>query len=74
MSEIARLLGGTSILLLVAALATWSNLFRTPILKPIRGRTRLSSARAELASQFLVAATGLSAIAAVLAVANWMFA
>ena len=40
MIELARLLGGISALLLVAALATWLNLFRGPILRPIDGRAR----------------------------------
>jgi hypothetical protein len=74
MLEAARLLGGISGIMLVAALATWLNLFRGPVLRPIDGRARLSNARIELGSQLLVGATGLSAVAAVLAVAGWIFA
>ena len=74
MIEIARLLGGVSALLLVAALATWLNLFHGPILRPISGRARLSDAQTQRGSQLLVIATGVSAVAAVLAVAGWIFA
>lgn len=74
MIEIARLLGGISAILLVAAFATWLNLFRGPILRPINGRARLSDAQTQRGSQLLVVATGVSAIAAVLAVAGWIFA
>lgn len=73
MLEVARLLGGISLVLLVGALATWLNLYRGPVLKPIDGRARFSDAQAALGSQLLVAATGLSAVAAVLAVAGWIF-
>jgi hypothetical protein len=72
MLEAARLLGGISVVLLVVAFATWLNLFSGPILRPIDGRARLSSARIELGSQLLLGAVGLSAVAAVLAVASWI--
>ena len=72
MIEIARLLGGISAILLVLALATWLNLFRGPILRPVSGRARLSDAQTQLGSQLLVIATGVSAVAAVLAVAGWI--
>lgn len=73
MLEVARFLIGISGVLLVAALVTWLNLFRGPVLRPIDGRARLSNAQAELGSQLLVVATGLSAVAAVLAVVGWIF-
>jgi hypothetical protein len=72
MIELARLLGGISALLLVAALATWLNLFRGPILRPIDGRARLSMAQTRRGSQYLGVATGVSAVAAVLAVAGFI--
>ena len=74
MIEIARLLGGISAILLVAALATWLNLFHGPILRPINGRARLSDAQTQRGSQLLVIATGVSAVAAILAVAGWILA
>jgi hypothetical protein len=72
MTELAYLLGGIAVILLVAALATWSNLFGGPILRPIDGRARLSGAQTERGSQLLVVATGVSAVAAVLAVGSWI--
>ena len=72
MIELARVLGGMSAVLLVAAFATWLNLFRGPILRPIDGRRRLSSGQVERGSQMLIVATGGSAVAAVLAIASWI--
>ena len=74
MIEIARLLGGVSAILLVAALATWLNLFHGPILRTINGRARLGDAQTRRGSQLLVISTGVSAVAAVLAVAGWILA
>lgn len=72
MLDLAQILSGASAALLVAALATWMNLFRGPVLRPIDGRARLSGAQRELGAGLLVLATGVSAIAAVLAIAGWI--
>ena len=71
MTEIARLLVGIAGILLAVAFATWLNPFRGPTLRPIDGRARLSDRRIELGSKLLVLATGISAVAAVLAVGGW---
>lgn len=74
MTELAGLLGGAAAVLLVAAFATWLNLFRGPMLRPIDGRARLSAGQTERGSKLLVVATGVSAVAAVLAVGGWIAA
>ena len=71
MVQFAQLLGAISAVLLLVALGTWLNLFRGPMLRPIDGRVRLSKPQVQLGSKLLVLATGLSAIAAVVAVAGW---
>lgn len=72
MTEFTYLLGGISAILLIAAFATWSNLFGGPILRPIDGRARLSGAQTERGSQYLVIATGVGAVAAILAIVSSM--
>ena len=72
MTELAYLLGAISVMLLVAALATWSNLFGGPILRPIDGRARLNGEQTERGSKLLVVATAVSAVAAVLAISGWV--
>jgi len=68
MLEAARILGGFSAVLLVAAIAAWVKLLRGPALQRLDGRPDRSSEQTEIASQMLVLAVGLSGIAAVLAV------
>ena len=68
MLELARILGGLSAVLLVAAIAAWVNLLRAPVLQRLDGRLQGESRAAEIASQLLVAAAGLGAVAAILAV------
>ena len=74
MTEFAYLLGGVAAALLVAALATWLNLFRGPLFRPSDGRARLSEGQTERGSQLLVIATAFSAAAAVVAIAGWIAA
>lgn len=71
-TELAYLLGGVSGVLLVAALATWLNLFRGPLFRPSDGRARLSEDQSERGSQLLVVATAISAVAAVVAIGGWI--
>ena len=70
MLEAARILGGFSAVLLVAAIVAWTKLLRGPALQRLDGRPD-NSGQAEIASQLLVLAVGLSGIAAILAVVGW---
>jgi hypothetical protein len=71
MLEAARVLGVISAVLLVAAIAAWVRLLRGPTLQRLDGRIGPDSGQAQVASQLLMLAAGLSAVAAVLAVAGW---
>ena len=72
MLELARLLGGLSVVLLVIAVAAWVKVLRAPVLQRLDGRLEGESRAGEIASQLLVAATGLSAVAALVAVVGWI--
>ncbi len=72
MLELARILGGFSAVLLVITIAAWLKLLRAPLLQRLDGRLGLNSGPAEIASQLLVMAAGLSAVAAILAVVGWI--
>lgn len=72
MIELASLLGGVSALLLLIAIAAWLKMGRTPLLRRLDGRAELDSAQGQAAAQLLVAALGLSAAAALLAVIGWI--
>ena len=72
MLEAAPILGIFSAVLLVAAIAAWVRLLQGPALQRLDGRIGPSSGQAQLASQLLMLAAGLSAVAAVLAVAGWI--
>jgi hypothetical protein len=71
MLEVARILGCLSAVLLVAAIAAWVKLLRSPTLQPLDGRVETNSGQGEIASQLLLLAVSLSALAAVLAIGDW---
>lgn len=68
MIEIARILGGSSAVLLLAALAAGASSLRNPLLQRLDGKRAFDSPQAEVASRLLLTAVGLSAVAAILAV------
>jgi|1185.fasta_scaffold1550362_2 hypothetical protein len=74
MPDAARNLALFSVFLLVVSVAIWAKLLRGPLLQRLDGRRPANAGPAELAMQILVVAFGLSAIAAMLAVAEWIFA
>lgn len=71
MIEIARILGTSSAVLLLLAVAFGARSFRNPLLQKLDGMTAFNSSQAETACQLLLAAVGLSAVAAILSV--WGF-
>ena len=73
MLEMSGFLGWLSAALLFAAGAAWLKLGRGPVLQRLNGRASLQSEHFEGASRLLMAAVGLSAVAAVLAVTGLMF-
>jgi hypothetical protein len=72
MLEVARVLGFFAATLLIVAVAAWIKLFRGPELQRLDGRAAPKVRNVEIASQLLVLAVFLSAIAAMLAVAGWI--
>ena len=72
MLEAGRIMACVGAILLIIAAGAWLKLGRTPLLRRIDGRLALTSAKGELAAQLLMAAVGLSAAAAALAVIAWI--
>jgi hypothetical protein len=73
MLETSNMLGWFAAALLFAAIVAWLNLRRSPLLQRLNVRTALKSDRVESASRLLAIALGVSAVAAIVAVAGWMF-
>ena len=73
MPEVARALAFLSALLIVISFAIWANLLRGPLLQRLDGVRAANSAPAALAIKLLVAAFGISVVAAALAVGGWIY-
>lgn len=73
MSEVANLLALSAGLLMVISFAIWTACLRGPLLERLDGRLASNEVRARLAVGLLMAALGVSAVAAVLAIGGWMF-
>jgi hypothetical protein len=71
MLEVARVLGVFAAILLLVAVAAWTRLFRGSELQRPDGSTA-KAGRVEIASQLLITAAALSAVAALLAVIGWI--
>ena len=74
MIETARILGGFSVVVLIVALAAWVRLIREPGLRRLDGQVERNPAQAEIASRLSLLAVATSALAAVIAVLNRIFA
>jgi hypothetical protein len=74
MVEAGNVLGVLSAVLLLMAVIAWVKLVRGPLMQRTDGRIGMDSAQGELASELLFWAAGLSSVAALLAVAGWIFA
>jgi uncharacterized membrane protein len=73
MLDSASFLGWISGALLFAAVAAWLKLGRRPMLQRLDRRSDSNNQQVEQASRLLLIAVGLSAVAAVLAIAALMF-
>jgi hypothetical protein len=73
MIEISGMFGWVSAALLLAAIAAWLKLGRGPRRQPLNGRSTSDNGHVEDASRLLVIAVACCAVAAVLAIAGWMF-
>lgn len=74
MLETSYIIAGLSAAVLTVAVVAWVKLFNGPALQRMDGGREPDPAKAELASQMLIVAVGLSAIAAILAVIRWFAA
>ena len=72
MPEVARVLAFLSAVLLAAAVAIWAKRLRGPLLQRLHGGRASNARPALLAMQVLGLALGLSAAAAILAIAGWI--
>jgi len=73
MVEAGNVLGVLAAVLLLIAGVAWIKVIRSPLLQRMDGSTEMDSAQGELASELLLWAMGLSAAAAILAIAGWIF-
>ena len=71
MIEASRILGFASVALLAIAIATWLKIWRRPALARLDRARTPNLAQGEFASRLLILAAGLSAVAALVAIAGW---
>lgn len=71
MLEAARILASVSVLLLIGALVVWMNPLGRPQFRRLSGSAAASGGNPHIAALLLLAAVGLSAAAAILAIAGW---
>ncbi len=71
MLEVARILASVAVILLTVAIAAWANRLRRPSLRRLNGSAVANGGNLQIAALLLLAAVGLSAVAAVLAIAGW---
>jgi hypothetical protein len=72
MTEVAQALAFLSALLMVIAFAIWLNWLRGPLLQRLDGQRASNATPAALAIKLLMAAVGVSALAAILAIVGWI--
>ena len=72
MPEIASNLAFASALLMLVSFGIWANWLRGPLLQRLGGQRASNASPAALAMKFLMAAFGISAVAAVLAIVGWI--
>ena len=69
--EIARILAGVSLVTLIAALVAWANPLSRPQLRSLNGRAAVLAVNPQAAALLLLAAVGVSVVAAILASGVW---
>lgn len=73
MVEASNILGVLAAVLLLGAVLAWVKLIRGPLMHRTGGSTGMEATQGELASELLFWAAGLSGVAALLAIAGWIF-
>jgi hypothetical protein len=74
MLEAARIMASISVLLLIGALVAWMNLLGRPQFRRLNGSAAANVGNPQIAALLLLVAVGLSAVAAILAIAGWFAA
>ena len=72
MAEVARALAFAAALLMAISFAIWSSWLRGPLLQRLDGQRAANAAPTALAMKLLIAALGVSAVAAILAIGGWI--
>jgi hypothetical protein len=72
MAGVSQALAILSALMMAISFAIWSNWFRGPLLERLDGQRASNAAPAGLAIKLLIAAFGVSAVAAILAIGGWI--
>jgi len=72
MLEVAQALASLSAFLIVIFFAVWANWLRGPLLQRLDGQRASNTAPAALAIKLLMAAFGVSVVAAALAICAWI--
>ena len=72
MSEVARILAFVSAILMAISFVIWANWLRGPLLQRLDGQRASNAAPAALAIKLLIAAFAVSAVAAALAILEWI--
>lgn len=70
--ELAQTLAFLAALLMVMSIAIWSSWLRGPLLHRLDPQLAANAAPAALAIKLLIAALGVSAVAAILAIGGWI--
>jgi hypothetical protein len=70
MLEVARILASIAVLLLIVAFAAWANPLARPPLRRPNGSAIAHGGNIQIAALLLLAAVGVSAVAAILAIAG----
>jgi hypothetical protein len=70
MLEAARILSGVAVIMVIGALAAYMNLLGRPQLQRLNGDASANIGHLQIAALLLMTAVGLSAVAAILAIAG----
>jgi hypothetical protein len=72
MLEAARIFAGVAVIFLIAAGVAWANPLARPPLRRLSGSAVANGDNLQIAALQLLAAVGLSAVGAILAIAGWL--
>lgn len=71
MLEAAHILASLAVILLIVSIAVWANPLGRPLLRRLNGSAVAYRGHLQIAALLLLTAVGLSAVAAIMAIAGW---